>query len=112
MKPANNIIANLSVREKQIIAECLRAAESEAMFRDWEFETLFGVERVLLSATRAHWPDVDETNRDVRTLIANSLGHILAYPWAQNKNEEWHRYFTANPAETRALIDRLALLGL
>ena len=48
----------LTQEEIRIISACLLAAEEGPFFSDWEFQTLFGVERPVLRNVRLHWPHV------------------------------------------------------
>ena len=48
----------LTQEEIRIISACLLGAEEGPFFPDWEFQTLFGVERPVLRNVRLHWPSV------------------------------------------------------
>ena len=76
----------LTQEEIRIISACLLAAEEGPFFSDWEFQTLFGVERPVLRNVRLHWPDVSLSDEAVRASVFNSLAHLLAYPHGEQKS--------------------------
>jgi hypothetical protein len=46
----------ISDEDAKIIGQCLRAASDGPFFPDWEFHTLFGLEREEVAAVAASWP--------------------------------------------------------
>jgi hypothetical protein len=69
----------LTQEEIRIISACLLGAEEGPFFPDWEFQTLFGVERPVLRNVRLHWPHVSLSDGEVRASVFNSLVLLLAY---------------------------------
>lgn len=49
--------------EIALIAACLLAAEEGPFFPNWEFQTLFGIERAELAEVRRHWPTPPSATR-------------------------------------------------
>lgn len=70
----------LDQREMQLIGDCLRAAADGPFFEDWEFATLFGLERAEVKRIAAEWPRVDAGDESVSHAIQNSLNNLLRYP--------------------------------
>src|SRR5512133_4344993 len=66
-------LANLDKRERHIVGECLRAAVKGPFFPDWEFETIFGLEREEVGQVLSSWPNVNETEDSVVRAINNSM---------------------------------------
>jgi hypothetical protein len=106
----DNLLETLSESERQIVCECLRAAENEDIFPEWEFETLFGVDRKILKSVRLAWPDVDASDPEVRLVIANSMSHLLGYPWTSDKR--WETHLSIGAVEVRAVLEKLLAIGL
>lgn len=106
----SSIVDKLSERERQVVGECLRAAEQEAFFPECEFETLFGISREQLSAVREKWPDVDICHADVGAAIIGAMNHLLGYPRGQDA--QWNKYISSPPAGIKLTLDKLLALGL
>lgn len=103
-------IDELRPDEISIISGCLLAAEEGPFFPEWEFQTLFGVDRAALRNVRLHWPDVSLQDEKVYVSIINSLTHLLAYPHGDEKALE--RYVPQRRGKIRQVLDRLRTLGL
>lgn len=58
-------LVELSDAEREIVRECLRAAVDGSLFPDWEFQTLFGLERREVRRILSLWPELDETDESV-----------------------------------------------
>ena len=67
-----------------LVGKCLDAAFSGPFFPEWEFSTLFGLERGELDRVRQQWPDVDPEREDVELAVINSLNNLLGYPHGQS----------------------------
>lgn len=72
--------ADLSPEDQSLVAACLRAASAGPFFPDWEFQTLFGVEREVVASVAGRWPAVDLSDDDVELAIIGSMNHLLGYP--------------------------------
>jgi len=53
--------SELTERAREIVAGCLAATVQEEFFPEWEFQTLFGVDRSVVE-----WPSVDTEDWTVR----------------------------------------------
>ena len=94
-------LADLSPAELEVLHRCMQnTAGDPALFPDWEFPTLFGLNRAEFIAVLEAWPDLDETGLDVQLAIQNSLNNLLGYPHQYHDN--WDRHFGFSKAE---LID-------
>jgi hypothetical protein len=73
-------LSDLTPREQDVLLRCLRAAAEGPFFPDWEFHTLFGLQRAEVAAIAARWPAVDHSAVEVQVAINNSLVNLLWYP--------------------------------
>ena len=76
-------LAALNERKKQTVFECLRAASDGPFFPDWEFHTLFGLERDQVRRIAAAVPDIDDSSEEVELAINNAMAHLTGYPHRQ-----------------------------
>jgi hypothetical protein len=96
--------------EISIISRCLIAAEEGPFFPEWEFETLFGVNRAEIRNVRLRWPNVSLKDEMVYVSIFNSLTHLIAYPHGDEKALQ--RYVPEGRSKIRQVLDRLSTLVL
>lgn len=85
--------------------ECLGAAVHGPFFPEWEFATLFGLERGEVRRILATWPPLDDTDDSVVLAINNSFTNLLGYP-AQDKETVWAEFLSANEAEVARIFDK------
>ncbi len=71
---------DLSEAYRKVVSECLHASANGPFFADWEFHTLFGLERSRVAEIASRWPDVDDSDDDVRLAINNAMNNLLGYP--------------------------------
>jgi crotonobetainyl-CoA:carnitine CoA-transferase CaiB-like acyl-CoA transferase len=88
-----------------LIAACLLASDEGPFFPDWEFQTLFGVERGELRRVRMRWPNVSLIEETVYVSVMNSIVHLLAYP--HREEEALLRYVPEGRDRIRRLADKL-----
>ncbi len=70
----------LDNREREVVRRALVAAADGPYFPDWEFQTLFGVERVQVRETAAASPALSAANQVHFLSVNNSLQWLVAYP--------------------------------
>lgn len=97
----------LSDGDKAIVGQALRAAADGPFFPDWEFHTLFGLERSEMRALAEAWPwpRVDLASSNVATAVSNALNNLLGYPHGQDS--AWFEWIRVGPAEVDRLLSRL-----
>jgi hypothetical protein len=98
-------LADLSDAERRIVRECLIAAIEGSFFPDWEFQTLFGLERGEVRRILSLWPALDEADESVVITINNSLNNLLGYPPA-NGDEEWPKFISVTREEVARIFDK------
>jgi hypothetical protein len=98
-------LANLDERERELVRECLRATVEGPFFPDWEFSTIFGLEREEVRKILSGWPELDESDKSVVVAINNSFNNLLGYP-TRHKMEIWPNYISVSPWEIALLFDK------
>ena len=90
-------------RDDRVIAAALAAAVTGPFFPDWEFETLFGLDRDEVRAVLARWLD-SLTGDNTDLAVTNALNHLVGYP--HDQWDAWHSYSDASPAEVEGVLRR------
>jgi hypothetical protein len=70
----------LTPKDIAVIGEVLHLAADGPLFPDWEFQTLFGIERNEMREVAKRWPKVDFTAETVRAAVLVSLVWTEVYP--------------------------------
>ena len=85
--------------------ECLTAAVRGPFFPDWEFQTLFGLEREDVAAVLERWPD-PKCPEDQDVAVTNALNYLLHYPHRQWG--VWNDFISVAPREIVPVLARWA----
>ena len=85
--------------------QALRAAANGPFFPDWEFQTLFGLERSEVSAIAASWPEPTASPEKVSIAVSNSLNNLLGYP--HQKDAVWSQWLSVDRYQLNALSNKL-----
>jgi len=93
----------LSSEDVEVVRECLTAAVRGPFFPDWEFQTLFGLERDGVAAVLERWPD-PECPEDQDVAVTNALNYLLHYP--HKHWELWSDFISAAPREIVPVLAR------
>ena len=94
----------LNEREKQTVFECLRAASDGPFFPDWEFRTLFGLERDQVRRIATAIPDIDDSSEEVALAINNAMVHLTGYP--HQKEAAWSQFISVPEDEVDRVFDK------
>jgi len=86
--------SDLNEDDRRIIGDCLWAAADGPFFPDWEFHTLFGIEREVARQVAESWPDVDHESDDVDLAVNNSIVHLIGYP--HRSQDAWSNWIRVN----------------
>ena len=70
----------LTPREAEVIGAALHLAADGPLFPDWEFQTLFGIERAEVRTVATDWPSVDLSDDVVQCAVLGSLNLLIGYP--------------------------------
>jgi hypothetical protein len=95
----------LSDAEKAIVGQVLRAAADGPFFPDWEFHTLFGLQRSEVRAIADAWPEPGAPPNDVTAAINNSFNMLLGYP--HRKDAVWSQWISVERGQLNELFNRL-----
>jgi crotonobetainyl-CoA:carnitine CoA-transferase CaiB-like acyl-CoA transferase len=93
-----------------LVAACLLASDEGPFFPDWEFHTLFGIERVQLRNVRMHWPHVSLTEVTVYLSVMNSIANLTGYP--HDEDQALLQYVPEGRGRILRLADKLKDLEL
>lgn len=95
----------LTEKEKDTIKECLEATVNGPFFDEWEFQTLFGINRSQVNDVLSKWPKLDLENEDDYYVIRQSLAQLIGYP--HRKEKKWSEFISKSPSEVRILFERI-----
>jgi hypothetical protein len=95
-------MSTLTQTECKVVRECLAAAADGPFFPDWEFHSLFGLNRDELRNVLSLWPDVDQKSVVTQLAINNTLNNLLGYPHGQDP--AWDHFISAPPAEVSRIF--------
>ena len=87
----------MDARLSSVIGECLNAAANGPFFPDWEFSTLFGLERSEVANIAASWPQAAEPGSVTWLAINGAMGNLLSYPL--DSPRRWSDYISVSRAE-------------
>jgi hypothetical protein len=93
---------HLSKDDLRIIRECLVAAVEGPFFPEWEFSTLFGLERADVAKVMHSWPDVSGEDKTVKVAVSNAIGNLVGYP----HGEDLAQYVSATPEHLLETLKR------
>src|SRR4051794_7748661 len=96
-------ISDLTAEERSLVGQCLIAASSGPYFENWEFQTLFGIERSIVEEIATLWPDVDPTNENVELAVVGAMNHLLGYPHGHSV----HDAIGYEPSAIRSVLEKV-----
>lgn len=94
----------LTEDEQRVVFECLRAVVDGPFFPEWEFYTLFGLQRREVAQILTALPHIDESEERVSLAINNALANLLGYP--HGETAAWSQFISASPAEVERIFGR------
>jgi len=97
-------LKDLNEQERQAVFECLRATVEGPFFDDWEFQTLFGIDRAQVAAVLAAVPDLDESDEITFLAVAGAMGQLLGYPHQQP--QAWKQFISVTPEQLSAIYHK------
>ena len=92
---------SLTDRDGEVLRACLRAAAEGPFFPDWEFRTLFGLDRDELSGVSKSWPE-SEDPQDQFAAVAGAMANLLGYP--HRRDDVWSEFIPASRTEVEDLL--------
>ena len=70
-------LTDLDERERDVVRQCLKAAVESPFFPEWEFGTIFGLERDDVRRVLLSWPDINEVDESVIRAVNNSFNNLF-----------------------------------
>jgi hypothetical protein len=89
----------------RVLKASLLAAARGPFFPDWEFDTLFGLQRAEVEAIAYGFSPSTPIAGDVALALHNTVINLLDYPHKQEA--AWHQWLTVSPSELKAVYDKL-----
>jgi hypothetical protein len=90
-------------RRFRIFHEALSAATRGPFFPDWEFPTLFGLERAEVERIALDFAESTEISGPVRIALNGALNNLLGYP--HQCHDLWHDWISVTPAELSEIYE-------
>jgi len=97
-------LETLEPSERDLIAQCLRASAVGPFFPEWEFSTLFGLERAEVRAIADAWPVIADREK-TEVAINNALNNLVGYP--HGGEGVWSKWISAPRTELLRLLSKL-----
>lgn len=94
----------LDERDRQVVAEALRAATEGPFFPDWEFSILFGLSRDEVRRVSADWPETNDTETEL-VAVEGAMNNLLGYP--HGKDAAFPNYMSVDRAELELVYWRI-----
>jgi hypothetical protein len=98
------VLDELTVAEREVVRECLKASVEGPFFPDWEFGVLFGVERERARKVLKAWPNVSEEEEVVSLVLNNAMNNLLGYP--HECENVWHEHISVSPSEVARIFKK------
>lgn len=95
-------IEHLSDEDVKIIGDCLAAVIEGPFFPEWEFQTLFGLERADVARVARSWPNISAEDETVDLAVNNALVNLTGYPHGEDLN----RFVSATPERLLEILDK------
>jgi hypothetical protein len=93
----------------QAFRDSLVAAARGPFFPDWEFHTLFGLERAEVESIADALTPATPLSGDVALALNNAMGNLLGYPHGQDA--VWSQWLSVTPAELQVIFSRWQASG-
>jgi hypothetical protein len=95
----------LTDTQQQIFRQCLNAVVNGPFFPDWEFHTLFGVDRNEIDEILNKWPNVNYKDNTIKIAINNTLNNLCGYPISSEEQERWTEFISISRVELSVMHD-------
>jgi len=98
-------LERLTQVESRIVGEVLRAAADGPFVPDWEFHSLFGLQREDVRKVADAWPLPMLDPEMVAVAVNNSFNNLLNYP--HRKEHVWSEWVSVDRPALKEIFDRL-----
>ena len=93
----------------RVLRESLIAAARGPFFPDWEFHSLFGLDRSEVESIADAFSSDTPLTGDVVLALNNAMGNLLGYPHGQEA--AWPQWLSVTPAELQVIFSRWRAFG-
>ncbi|MGN6729684.1 MAG: hypothetical protein ACTHJG_07620 [Rhodanobacteraceae bacterium] len=93
-----------SASDTQAFKEALVAAARGPFFPDWEFQTLFGLERSEVARISEAFSSDTPLTGNISLAVANAVVNLLGY--AHGQELAWSQWLSVTPSELEAAYQR------
>jgi hypothetical protein len=90
--------------DTRVFKEALVAAAHGPFFPDWEFQTLFGLDRAEVERIAQTFSSATQLTGSVSLAVNNALTNLLWYPHGQEAC--WSQWLSLTPGELEAVFRR------
>ncbi len=101
-------ISGIDAADQNVVKACLRAAVDGPFFPDWEFATLFGLQRDEVRQVLSSWPEGIDSHVQL-VAVNNALNHLLNDSF--RRDDAWASVIPADRAHVEDLLERIRELS-
>jgi hypothetical protein len=98
-----------SASDFQAFRESLVAAARGPFFPDWEFHSLFGLDRGQVESIADSFSPTTPLSGDVTLALNNAIVNLLGYPHGQEA--AWSQWLSVTPVELQVIFSRWRASG-
>ena len=99
----------LSPADVETVRHALQASAEGGFFPDWEFSTLFGVDRDIVRKVYQAWPQRSVSPEEFGCAVTGSLNQLMGYP--HGMEAELLYYVPDGRVALQRALDRLRSFG-
>ncbi|HKR58963.1 MAG TPA: hypothetical protein VJS64_04460 [Pyrinomonadaceae bacterium] len=96
-------LTNLNEADRDVVRQCLHATVEGPFFPEWEFYTLFGLDRNEVRKVLYAWQNLDESNESVNLAINNSFANLLGY--SHGCESHWSQFISASRTDVSRIFN-------
>ena len=99
-----------SITDFQAFKESLVAAARGPFFPDWEFHTLFGLDRIEVQSIADSFSSATPLAGDVALALNGAMANLLGYPHGQDS--AWSQWLSVTPRELEVMYSHWRSTGI
>ena len=92
------------ISDYQAFRESLLASAHGPFFPEWEFQTLFGLQRADVAAIAESFSPATALTGDVALALNNAMGNLLGYP--HGHEADWHEWLSVPPEQLQVIFSK------
>jgi len=91
-----------NIPDVQVFRESLVAAARGPFFPEWEFHSLFGLDRAGVESIADSFSSATPITGDIALALNNAMGNLLGYPHGQEA--AWSQWLSVTPTELQVIF--------